>query len=153
MADQPCRFPLGVARPRRPRRMRVRASGRDVGLVELEPAFHEGVGNGVTLAQFREQVGDRVAPGLGAHNLEDRLDSLLGGLLGGKAGPFVVASVHVAPGMPEIALGLVEPVTAALHPTAPSSADPYGRRLSRGGPAPDVLPNDAGRPPSAAGAY
>jgi len=56
-----------------------------------------------------------MAPRLGRHSLEDSFDRLLGSLLRGEAGPFEEFVLHVVPGVLEVALGLIQPIVAALH--------------------------------------
>ena len=58
-------------------------------------------------------------PGLGAEAAGQGLEGLLGGLLGGEAGPVVVARTCGVPRMGEVMQGLAEPVSRALGHVIP----------------------------------
>jgi hypothetical protein len=70
--------------------------------------------------QLAEQPRDDVTPGVLSQGKVDGLDGLLGGLLGGEAGPLVALVAARRLGLLEIADGLFEPVGGTRGHIAPS---------------------------------
>src|SRR5438034_4226676 len=94
VGDRPLRLSAGIEIGRSATFEPVRVSTRNVVLIELFGTVNDGFRRPQALGEVPQQEPDRVAPGLEMELLEDPLDGLLGRLVRGERGPFVVA--HLA---------------------------------------------------------
>ena len=101
--------------------MRIRITGGDVGLVKLQARIEQGFRDIVVFSKFLQKIGHRMAPCLGPHPLEYRLQRLFCRLLGREAGPIVKSPGKVVLGVSEISLRFIHPVRTPFHlsPTLP----------------------------------
>lgn len=76
-----------------------------------------------------QEVGERVAEGLGPQGEINRFEGFLRRLMGGEASPFPVAKLQALLGVLKVPLGLPHPVARPVHALPPEGAS-WGLRAS-----------------------
>src|SRR3990172_4482598 len=112
--DGPVGLATGVEVGRRTPLEPVGIPRRDVVLVQLLRMVHQRLVRTGRLGKTREKHAQRVAPGVEVQLLEERLDRLLRGLVGGERRPVVVLVLAGVMGVAKVGLGLPEPVARAF---------------------------------------